>query len=84
LSERIRPLKGVRDKCKDIRKRNNLKLSPVTPVFFFAGGVSAHVCLAEEPEAGVFVRKLRQLTRSAKLSGLTPGISSCFVESAVS
>jgi hypothetical protein len=36
-------------------------------------------------EAGVLVRKLRQLLpRSAKLSGLTPGVSYCSVESAVS
>jgi hypothetical protein len=35
-------------------------------------------------EAGVLVRKLSQLTRSAKLSRLTPGILSCSVESAVS
>jgi hypothetical protein len=35
-------------------------------------------------EAEVLVRKLSQLyPRSAKLSGLTPGISSCPVESAV-
>ena len=33
---------------------------------------------------GVLVRKLSQLTRSAKLSGQTPGISYCTVESAVS
>ncbi len=36
------------------------------------------------PEAGVLVRKFSQLTPSAKLSGLTPGISYCSVESAVS
>jgi hypothetical protein len=36
-------------------------------------------------EAGVLVRKLSQLTpRSAKLSGLTPGISYCSVGSSVS
>jgi hypothetical protein len=35
-------------------------------------------------EAGFLVRKLSQLTRSAKLSGLTPGSSSCSEESVVS
>jgi hypothetical protein len=35
-------------------------------------------------EAGVLVRKFTQLTRSAKPSRLTPGISSCSVESAAS
>jgi len=36
------------------------------------------------PDAGVLVRKLSRLTRSAKLSGLTPGISYCCVKSTVS
>jgi hypothetical protein len=33
-----------------------------------------------DTDAGVLVRKLSQLTSSDKLSGLTPGISSCSVE----
>ncbi len=41
------------------------------------------VCGVMFPEAGVLVRKLSQLTRSAKLSGVTPCISTCSVESAV-
>ncbi len=50
-------------------------------------GVVAYLCGSPftVSEAVVLVRKLRQLLpRSAKLSGLTPGVSCCFVESAVS
>jgi hypothetical protein len=84
LSERIRPLTGVREQCKGYSQEKQLKIITCTTCIFFAGSVSVHVCLTEEPEAGVFVRKLSQLTRSAKLSWLTPGISSCSVESSVS
>ncbi len=41
-------------------------------------------CTVYNAEVGVLVRKLIQLPRSAKLSRLTPGISSGSVESAMS
>jgi hypothetical protein len=45
--------------------------------------VAVFKCILDTEE-GVLVRKLSQLTRLAKLSGQTPGISYCDVESAVS